>query len=154
MRRALVTLGTAAILLAAPACAATDAEKVLLNRYLTQITFALRDAEGDQLSRLQQEAVLIGAIGFYYYKDSDPDFACNLRSLARGFFKQSKTTFAAEFPTFKANFAKPATEEAARQRLLFLGFDAETSKQVQSDARSDGMRAFSEWMQAPPKNKQ
>jgi hypothetical protein len=50
-----------------------------------------------------------------------------------------------EFTRFRANFADPKKEDEAVTSLMFLGFDAETAKQLVRDARQDGLKSYRLW---------
>ncbi len=97
--------------------------------------------------------MVLGCIAFYYYRESDPEFAEKLRGLASSLLRQSGTTLEVEFQVFEKNFIAPKSEKDALSVLAFWGFGTEVAQKVVADARVDGMKGFKGWMEAASKRK-
>lgn len=132
--------------------AETDSEKALATRYMTLLLHGIQQSEGGDREKWMQEPLLMGAVAYYYFKDSDEEFAELLRGTARGLLAQGDSSLDSELPTFRKNFTDPATEEEAMTRLRFFGFDDVTAKRLLRDARQDGLKAFEAWFRAKGKN--
>ena len=142
-----------AFLLAGPLRGASDREKALVTRYVTVMVHSLKDLDAEKLVKFRQEPMILGGIGYYYYRVSDPEFAELLRGFSATLLLQCGTTLEAEFPLFKKNFTAPRSENDAAKVLEFWGFDTETARMIVADARADNLKEFKVWMEVASKKK-
>ena len=132
---------------------ATDREKALVTRYVTVMVHSVKDLDAERLAKFRQEPMILGGIAYYYYRESDPEFAELLRGFAATLLRQTGTTLEAEFPVFEKNFTAQQNEEDAARILAFWGFDTETARKIVRDARADRLKVFKVWMEAASKEK-
>jgi hypothetical protein len=114
---------------------------------------SFEEVDDEKRAKFRQEPMVLGCIAFYYYRESDPEFAEKLRGLASSLLRQSGTTLEVEFPVFQKNFIAPKSEQDALTVLEFWGFGTEMARTVVADARADGMKGFKGWMEAASKKK-
>jgi len=145
----LVAIVTCAFILPGPLQSATDREKALVTRYVTVMVHSLKDLDDEKRAKFRQEPLILGCIAFYYYRESDPEFAEQLRGFAGTLLRQSGTTLETEFPLFEKNFTAPRGEKEAIIQLEFWGFDTEMARTIVKDARADQLKAYKVWMEAP-----
>jgi hypothetical protein len=144
---------TSSFLLAGPLHGATDRENALVTRYVTMMLHSFEEVDDEKRAKFRQEPMVLACIAFYYYRESDPEFAEKLRGLASSLLRQSGTTLEVEFPVFQRNFIAPKSEKDALTVLEFWGFGTEMARTVVADARADGMKDFKSWMEAASKKK-
>ena len=144
-----VAIVTSALLFSGPLQGATDREKALVTRYVTVMVHSLKDLDDEKRPKFRQEPMILGCIAFYYYRESDPKFAEQLRGFAGTLLRQSGTTLEAEFPVFEKNFTAPQGEKDAITQLELWGFDTEMARTIVKDARADRLKAYKLWMEAP-----
>ena len=144
---------TSAFLFSGPLQGATDREKALVTRYVTVMVHSLKDLDDEKRAKFRQEPMILSCIAFYYYRESDPEFAELLRGFAGTLLRQSGTTLEAEFPVFEKNLTAPRGEKDAITQLEFWGFDTEMARTIVKDARADQLKSYKVWMEAAPKQK-
>jgi hypothetical protein len=130
---------------------ATDRENALVTRYVTLMLHSFEEVDDGKRAKFRQEPMVLGCIAYYFYRESDPEFAEKLRGLAASLLRQSGTTLEVEFPVFQRNFIAPKGEKDALTVLEFWGFGTEMARTVVADARLDGMKGFKEWLEAASK---
>ncbi|HSP43720.1 MAG TPA: hypothetical protein VLO11_12670 [Luteolibacter sp.] len=119
-----------------------------MNRYVTVMVHSLEHIDDEMHVKFRQEPMILGCIAYYYYRESDPEFAELLRGLAWSLIRKSETTFEAEFPVFEKNFTAPKSEDDAITILYLWGFDEKTARTIVADARADRLKKFKNWMEA------
>ena len=132
--------------------AATDTEKALATRYMTLLLYGIKQSKGEDRAKWMQEPLLMGAVAYYYFKETDSEFAELLRCTARGLLNRGDSSLDGELSKFRKNFTGPATEEDAMTRLRFFGFDDATAKRLLHDARQDGFKSFEAWFRENEKS--